>query len=143
MSEKVLAVGDEIDSWCTRCKLMLAHTIQAMADGKIEKVVCKTCKGKHKYRPNIPKSRQKKDPNAPVKKKVTRRRKKDPAVIWEEALEGKDVSQSKTYAMDAVFATDDILEHPTFGVGLITEVRAEGKMEVLFKDGPKLLVCNR
>jgi hypothetical protein len=143
MSEKVLAVGDEIDSWCTKCKLMLAHTIQAMTDGTIEKVVCKTCKGKHKYRPKPPKSRTKKAKKSTTKKKVTRRRKKDPAVIWEEALEGKDMSQSRTYAMDAVFATDEVLEHPTFGVGLITEVRAEGKMEVLFKDGPKLLVCNR
>jgi len=143
MSEKVLAVGNEIDSWCTKCKLMLAHTIQAMSDGTIEKVVCKTCNGKHKYRPNPPKSRTKKASTSATKKKATRRRKKDPAVIWEEALEGKDMSQPKTYAMDAVFTEDDILEHPTFGVGLITEVRAEGKMEVLFKDGPKLLVYDR
>ena len=143
MSEKVIAVGDEIDSWCTKCKLMLAHTVQAMTEDTIEKVVCKTCNGKHKYRPNIPKSRQKKDPNAPEKKKVVRRRKKDPAVVWEEALEGKDMSQSQTYAMDAEFLPEQILAHPTFGIGLITDVRAEGKMEVLFKDGPKLLVCNR
>lgn len=141
MSEKTIEVGSEVDSWCTRCKLMLAHTVVAMVDGTIEKVECKTCSGKHKYRPNIPKSRQKKA--STTKKKVTRRRKKDPAVIWEEALEGKDMSQSQTYAMDAEFAAEQVLDHPTFGIGLITEVRAEGKMEVLFKDGPKLLVCNR
>lgn len=143
MSEKVIKVGGEVDSWCTKCKLMLAHTVVAMVEDTIEKVECKTCNGKHKYRPNPPKSRTKKASKSATKKKVTRRRKKDPAVIWEEALEGKDVTQPKTYAMDAEFAADDVLSHPTFGIGLITEIRAEGRMEVLFKDGPKLLVCNR
>ncbi len=143
MSEKVIQVGGEVDSWCTKCKLMLAHTVVAMVEDKIEKVACKTCKGKHKFRPNPPKSRVKKDPNAPEKKKVTRRRKKDPVIVWEEALEGKDMTQSRAYAMDAEFVANQIVEHSTFGIGLITDVRAEGKMEVLFKDGPKLLVCNR
>ena len=143
MSEKVIKVGGEVDSWCTKCKLMLAHTVVAMVDDTIEKVVCKTCNGKHKFRPNPPKARAPRDPNAPARKTVAKKRKKDPAIVWEEALAGKDISQPRTYAMTAEFAVNQILQHPTFGIGLITDVRAEGKMEVLFRDGSKLLVCNR
>ena len=144
MSEKVMNVGDEVESWCTRCKLMLAHTVGAMADGQIEKVICKTCNGKHKYRPNPPKSRMKKSSSGKTTTKTTRtRRKKDPAVIWEETLAGHDVSQPTAYSMQGVLSQDEIIDHSTFGLGLVTDVRAEGKMEVLFKEGPKLLVCNR
>jgi hypothetical protein len=104
-------------------------------------VICKTCNGKHKYRPNPPKSRTKKSSSG---KTTTRtRRKKDPAVIWEETLAGKDLSQPRAYSMQSIFVQDEIIDHSTFGVGLVTDIRAEGKMEVLFKDGPKLLVCDR
>jgi hypothetical protein len=141
MSKKVMSVGDEVDSWCTKCKLMLAHNVEAMVDGQIEKVICKTCNGKHKYRPNPPKSRTKKPSS---RKRTTRtRRKKDPAAIWEETLANKDLSQPRAYSMQSIFVEDEIIEHSAFGIGLVTDIRAEGKMEVLFKDGPKLLVCDR
>lgn len=143
MNAKNIQVGGEVDSWCTKCKLVLAHTVVAMVEDSIEKVECKTCHGKHKFRAAAPKARKPKDPNAPARKVGVKKRKKDPTVIWEEALAGKDLSQLRTYAMSAEFADNQLLEHPTFGIGLITQVRAEGKMEVLFKDGSKLLVCNR
>ena len=142
MSEKVLSAGDEVDSYCMSCKLILAHKIVALVDGKPEKVVCKTCNRKHKYRPNLPKSRQKKASSGTKKKRTTRRR-KDPAVIWEEAFAERDASQAKEYAMTGSFEQDDVIDHKSFGVGLVTEVRAEGKMEVMFKEGTKLLVHDR
>ena len=45
--------------------------------------------------------------------------------------------------MGSLFDQDDVIEHTKFGYGLVTEIRAEGKMEVLFKEGTKLLVCGR
>jgi uncharacterized protein YcbX len=114
-------------------------------DGKPEKVICKTCNRKHKYRPNLPKSRQKSSSADKTKKKRTTRarKRKDPAVIWEEAFAERDASDAKGYAMTESFEQDDVIDHKTFGVGLVTEVRAEGKMEVMFKDGTKLLVHDR
>ncbi len=142
MSEKVIHAGDEVDSYCTSCKAILAHRVVALVDGKPEKVVCKTCNRKHKYRPNLPKSRQKASKTG-KKKKTTRSRRKDPALIWEEALAGKENIEAKDYAMDGTFEQDDVIEHPKFGRGLVREIQAEGKMEVLFKDGPKILVHGR
>jgi hypothetical protein len=37
-------VGKNVDSWCTRCKLVLAHTIETVLNGKITKVHCNTCR---------------------------------------------------------------------------------------------------
>ncbi len=56
MSEKILTAGDEVDSYCTTCKLVLAHQIVALVDDTPDKVICKTCGKQHKYRPNPPKS---------------------------------------------------------------------------------------
>ncbi|PIE33829.1 hypothetical protein CSA56_09970 [candidate division KSB3 bacterium] len=139
MSEKVFNAGDEVDSYCMSCKLMLMHRIVAVVDGKPEKVVCGTCNRKHKYRPNLPKSRQPK-----TAKKTTRiRRSKDPALLWEEAMTGKDLSNPKPYSISGAFLENDIIDHKKFGPGLVMQLMGEGKMEVIFKEGTKLLVCER
>lgn len=152
MTEKVISAGDEVDSWCTTCKLILAHRVIAVIDGKPEKVICKTCEKRHKYRPNPPKSRVKKTKTSSAAQKTTKttqrkttrtRKSKDPLAIWEEALAKKDVSAAKRYSMDGEFNQDDIIEHTQFGYGLVREIRAEGKMEVVFKKGTKLLVYGR
>src|SRR5262245_58672499 len=46
-SSTAAKVGDYVDGWCTRCKLVLRHTIEAIAGGKISRVHCNTCQGQH------------------------------------------------------------------------------------------------
>src|SRR5437867_11032714 len=43
--------GDEVDSKCTKCKMVLAHVIVAMVGDQIARVKCNTCNGEHAYRP--------------------------------------------------------------------------------------------
>ena len=43
-------VGGEVDAFCTRCRLTLAHTILAMVGTKLARVRCNTCNGDHAYR---------------------------------------------------------------------------------------------
>ena len=43
-------VGGEIDAFCTRCRMTLAHTIMAMMGAKVARVQCNTCRGEHAYR---------------------------------------------------------------------------------------------
>lgn len=152
MSEKVISAGDEVDSYCTTCQIVLAHRVVAVVEGKPEKVICKTCGKRHKYRPNPPKSRTKKTSTSSgttktktaTKKRTARTRKtKDPAVVWEELLAEREGAEVKMYSMDGVFNKDDIIEHKKFGRGLVKEIQIEGKMEVLFKEGTKLLVFGR
>ena len=144
MSEKVYSPGDEIDSWCTTCKLVLGHRVVALVDGKVDKVICSTCNKKHKYRPNPPKSRAKKkatNADGTPKKRVTRRRTKDPAVIWEETLGDRDLSNPSPYSFNGLFKESELIDHKKFGCGLVMRLMGEGKMEVLFKEGTKVLVC--
>jgi hypothetical protein len=48
--EQTLRLGDLIDDYCPRCKLLLNHAIASMMDGQAVKVICKTCYTEHAFR---------------------------------------------------------------------------------------------
>jgi len=50
MTEQSLRLGDLIDDYCPRCKLLLNHAIASLMDGQAVKVICKTCYTEHAYR---------------------------------------------------------------------------------------------
>jgi hypothetical protein len=50
MAEEALRLGDVIDDYCPRCKLLLNHAIASLMDGQAVKVICKTCYTEHAFR---------------------------------------------------------------------------------------------
>ena len=50
MPEEAVRLGDLIDDYCPRCKLLLNHAVASIMDGKAMKVICKTCYTEHAYR---------------------------------------------------------------------------------------------
>jgi len=63
MTDQAHRLGDVIDDYCSRCRLLLNHAIAGMVEGKVMKVVCQTCHTEHPYR----------HANLPPKKKATPR----------------------------------------------------------------------
>jgi hypothetical protein len=58
---------------------------------------------------------------------------------WQRAIGGRDPSAASPYAPSARFDVGALVAHPRFGVGVVARVEVT-KMEVLFQDGPRLLV---
>ena len=50
MSDRVLRLGDVIDDYCPRCRLLLNHDVATLFDGKVAKSTCRTCYNTHDYR---------------------------------------------------------------------------------------------
>ena len=50
MPDRPPRLGATIEDYCSRCKLLLDHAIQAMAGEAIQAVVCKTCMSNHNFR---------------------------------------------------------------------------------------------
>jgi len=50
MSENQKRLGDLIDDYCPRCRLLLNHAIASMVDLQVAKVICQTCYTEHPYR---------------------------------------------------------------------------------------------
>ena len=50
MPDRVLRLGDVIDDYCPRCRLLLNHDVATLHDGKVAKATCRTCYNTHDYR---------------------------------------------------------------------------------------------
>jgi hypothetical protein len=144
-----IRTGGEIDAFCTKCDLNLAHTILAMVGPKVEKVQCNTCHSPHKYRGQQPlvKSQSFAAPKKPSASRAssssssgsTRTRAGTTVITFDEQLKGKDLSRAKKYSIRETFVVDEVVDHPTFGLGIVTAVRGD-KVDISFKQEDKTLV---
>ena len=50
MSARPPRLGDTIDDYCSRCRLLLNHAVVGMVGEEIRKVRCLTCHTEHSYR---------------------------------------------------------------------------------------------
>ena len=63
MSERPVRLGDVIDDYCPRCRLLLNHDVASIYQETVAKVTCRTCFNTHDYRNAQvpPKRKSKKD----------------------------------------------------------------------------------
>lgn len=127
-------VGGEVDAFCSSCQLELAHTVLAMVGARIARARCNTCQKEHALRKSAPGAASSFRPTKPPAS-----RPKTAAVSIPQQLASLDASKARNYSPKESFAEGDILNHPTFGLGLVQTVRGE-KMDVAFKAFAKTLV---
>ncbi len=135
MSAKQLSAGDNIESRCTKCRTVMNHTIVALVDGRPGRVECNTCKGIHNYRQPTAKKAA-----AAPRKRVTRKVDPDLA-LWAELSLNNKKGKAVTYSLQGVFKPEQIVNHPTFGLGKVVRLVPPNKVEILFQEGCKLLRC--
>ena len=137
-------VGGEVDALCTRCKMTLAHTILAMVGTKIARVRCNTCGGDHAYRAAPGATDRPTASRSTTSRASTAKAEKAEKVVisFEEQLAGKDIANAPKYSPKDTYKVDQVLQHPTFGLGLVTVVRGD-KVDVAFKAETKTLVHGR
>lgn len=149
MTTRILSAGDIIEARCTKCREVLNHRIVAMVEGKVVRVECNTCNGVHNYHAP-PTAKVAKAPRTTASKPrsttaVPRASKRDPAEVereeWASLHPTFDVEKALSYDMNARFNVKRLILHPSFGLGVVKAVIVPNKMQVLFKDGIKLLRC--
>lgn len=136
-----IGVGKEILSNCSRCKLILAHIIVTMKSADLpDKVQCKTCKTTQSY----------KDPGAKKKKvsidRVVKSAKAAKGIksesvseLWNKAI-NRATQSSKDYSIKGSFQMGDLINHPTFGQGVVEKLIDDNKIEVIFQDDFRTLM---
>jgi hypothetical protein len=133
-------VGGEVDALCTKCELVLAHTVIAMVGAAPVKVECNTCHGVHKYRGHA----VARDGANPTKAKAARPLRAAKVTIpFEDVLAAKRTAAATPYSPKGTYGVDDVIDHPIFGRGFVSAVRDAGKVEVTFRSDVKLLVQGR
>ena len=136
-------VGGWTQSWCTTCKSIGEHVVVAMVGDTPAKVECTTCHKQHQYRAAPPGDSEKK-PAKPPRSTTTRRRTADiPAAPVVDLAAKVAARAAQKYDPLQRFALDDVVQHTSFGVGVVTALPGVGRLEVLFPAGTKLLTHDR
>jgi hypothetical protein len=148
---KKLHAGSDVDAYCSKCKMVLAHVIHAMVGDHPARVQCKTCNATHAF-----KERAADDP-APARARSTaspkptggggKSRTKEAAQAraassFAQALRGRTSAEARTYAVTERFTVGDVLEHKQFGLGVVNRV-LDNRIEVLFPDSMRVLASGR
>ena len=137
-----LSVGKEVLSLCSKCKLTLAHIIVTMKDTKNpDKVQCKTCKATHSFKdPSAAKAKTSVNKVIKTAKSgKSRRPTESVGELWNKAI-NKNTATAKSYSIKESFLTGDVIDHPTFGQGVVEKLIDNNKIEVLFQDDYRTLM---
>jgi hypothetical protein len=112
---KRVRLGDEVQTYCGRCKEERTHQIVALnSGGGIERVTCLTCQSTHLYR----------DRQAATKKAGAKS-------VRQPVARSISMAEARAYSPQQTYATGDVISHPKFGLGEVVEARA-GKIDVKF-----------
>ena len=131
MLEKSSA-GQNVESYCGKCKSNLDHTIMTMDGSSVGKVRCKSCGSSHKFR----------DPADAQKVRKPRAKKgageeATAEIVWEAGL-AKAKGKERDYSMTAKYRLGEVVNHHTFGKGVVVKLYAN-KCDMLFKDRERLM----
>ena len=78
MEHRRVRLGDVIDDYCPRCRLIMNHGVVGMVGDEVKKVRCNTCISEHQFRHG----------------RLLARKKKETERLFEEVLKGMKPSES-------------------------------------------------
>ena len=146
MVDHNIGVGGDVLTQCNKCELDLWHTVIAKVDGLVKRVKCNTCKTEHMLRGQAKLAAHKRTGGGgkAALTKVVRVQNRVPHKPWGEMMSGRDEGEAVDYSIKAKLGPNALVKHPTFGIGVVTDVSGDKtKAVVLFQSGEKVLAANR
>ncbi len=128
-------IGQEIEFYCGKCKTNTLHKATSVKDGKISRVLCTVCNSYRLYR-------EKKTATKPRAAKTPRSMGRRGRMNWDNLILEVTEQDVHDYSTTGDFRLTKAIRHKNFGVGVITKVHNDTKIEVIFKEGMKLLGQN-
>jgi hypothetical protein len=145
----VSLIGENIDAYCLKCKLVLAHVVMFKVGETVSKVKCNTCGAEHKYRPEKPAAKKVAIVKPPtVKERIAARaaahvQNNNSPVQWD--IKNRSLDRStpiKDYSIHSSYRAKDVVNHSVFGLGFVERIVSDKTMDVLFCDSVKLMAIN-
>lgn len=129
-----LSAGNEVLAYCGKCKLKLAHIIVVMKTEELpDKVTCNTCKNTHVFKDSATKKRT-------ISSKG-RGKKLTAYDQWEDKVKNSSEDSVK-YSPKTCFEVGQLVDHPTYGTGVVERKIDNNKVEILFEKTLKTLMHN-
>lgn len=140
MSESLPPVARSVYLECKKCETERYFKVITHTSSTTAKVKCEVCGSQKSYSVTEKKSKT----TTPKKPRVTKAAAaaEKSASAWMSLKEKRGESKAKAYTVTTLFATDESLVHPKFGLGFVTKA-LPAKIEVLFAEGVKELIHGR
>ncbi len=162
--------GGRTNARCTRCKDITSHVVVVVVDNLPVKVECCACGSMHKYyapeankkksesttlRVRANQSREQavesaskaasvksttSSSRASSAKAITLKKGEDLEQLWQKKM-ATSFSEAVKYNMNLEVVAGTVIEHPTFGPGVVVEIVGADKANFLFREGIKTLKC--
>ncbi len=135
-------VGGNTQAFCTHCKVEREHIVVAMVDGRPARVECDICHRQHNFRaaPSAKTARAAASSTGSRSRKAAAEPAPTPVVDLAVLTAGRP---SRLYDPKSRFAVGEVVQHPSFGVGLVTLLPGPQKVEIAFQTGARLLTHDR
>ncbi len=156
------AICKDCEGYCSKCGGARLHTIFSVSQGHLDQVECKTCHNVHKFKPlpekDLTSLRSTKTflavsthRNASPTRTTTRststatgssstrepKAPKSPRTVEPKAITSRVMhngGETKTYSLKGRgYQVGDRICHPKYGIGIVEEISAPGKMLVAFE----------
>lgn len=125
---------EEVESYCERCHVPTLHTIISRYGEEIRRVRCNICEDVHVFQsPSV---------NEEMIEVTHRKKTLKAKPTWDQVM-SKNKKEPKSYHVNEVFNEMDIITHPSFGVGFVSQLIGYDKIEVSFETGKRILIHNR
>jgi hypothetical protein len=127
-----LLVGNEVSSWCGKCKGWRMHTVKTLQPPKPPKANCNACRTIHQVRLQQPgtKSAKSDGPKLPN------------VAPWAELVAGIQSADARPYTITGGYVLDEFVMHSKFGLGKIIQASHERRVLISFETGIKLMSQN-
>jgi hypothetical protein len=128
-------VGAEVEAHCPKCRADTAHVVVSKYEDEIRRVQCNPCGDVHPFR-------KPRGENEEETAEATPKKKVKAKPTWEQVM-AKSKKAPRPYALGEYYKEMEILAHPKFGVGYVTENIGDDKIEVTFQADKRVLIHNR
>lgn len=136
--DEVDEVGSDVEAYCPKCKADTTHVVISKYEEEIRRVQCNPCGDVHSFRK--PRGETEDDVPEPV---AARKRAMLKKPGWDEFFARRSQNDAKPYEFREAYRENIIVHHPKFGVGFVSEVVSDSKVEITFQDARRILVHNR
>jgi hypothetical protein len=147
--DELYKIGDEMDFWCSKCRLNLHGTVAALTDGgKVAKVTCNTCRFTVPYKDERTEAeirgkllkralsmrdrRQQRQGDAEAARAPSGG--SDITQRWRKLTEDVNSTRAALYGPEKSFKLGDSLIHRQHGLGIVTQVLHENAFVAIFRN---------
>src|SRR5688500_18459105 len=131
-------VGSDVEAYCPKCKGDTTHVVISKYEDEIRRVQCNPCGDVHSFRK--PRGEAEDEMPEPVSARKRALLKK---LTYQEFFTKHGEKDPKPYEFREHYKENQIVYHPKFGKGFVSEIVSDSKLEVTFADARRILVHNR